>query len=98
LSAGIGIDLRVEHEQFHVGPVLQDHFGDVLKSNVTERAVTAHHPDFGQLANFLIRHQSVVQVRVREILGFGNDPVRALEQRVTKAFRHHGAPGVIEYD
>ncbi len=63
LSAGVGVDLRVEHERLDVGPVLQDHLGHVLVADVAHAAVAADYPDLGQLDDFLVGHQRVGEVR-----------------------------------
>ena len=62
LAAGVGVDLRVEHERLDVGPVLQDHLGHVLVADVAHAAVAADHPDLGQLDDFLVGHQRIGEV------------------------------------
>ena len=47
LSAGVRIDLRVEHQHFHVRPILQHHLRSVLVADVADAAVAAHHPNLG---------------------------------------------------
>ena len=63
LAAGVGVDLRVEHERLDVGPVLQDDLGHVLVADVAHAAVAADHPDLGQFDDFLVGHQRVGEVR-----------------------------------
>ena len=57
LAAGVRVNLRVEHQDLHVRPVLQHDLRNVLESDVTERAVAADDPHLRQLADFLLRHQ-----------------------------------------
>ena len=68
LAAGVGVDLRVEHERLDVGPVLQDHLGHVLVADVAHAAVAADYPDLGQLDDFLVGHQRVGEVRELVVL------------------------------
>ena len=70
LPAGVGVDLRVEHQHLHVGPVLQHHLRDVLVADVAHAAVAADHPDLGQLDDFLVGHQRVGKVREVVVLFF----------------------------
>ena len=62
LAAGVGVDLRVEHEDLDVGAVLQNDLGDVLIADVAHAAVAADGPDLGQFDDFLIGHQRVGEV------------------------------------
>ena len=73
LAAGIGIHLRVEHQHLHVRPILQNDLGDVLETDVAQRAVAADDPDLGQFADFLIGHQRVFEMGEREIIRFRHD-------------------------
>ena len=78
LAAGVGIHLGVEHEHFHVRPVLQDDLGHVLEPDVAERAVAADDPDLRQFADFLVGHQRVVEMREHEQIGRGHDTFLAV--------------------
>jgi hypothetical protein len=69
LSAGVRVDLRVEHQHLHVGPVLQHHLRRVLVADVAHAAVAAHHPDLGQLDDLLVGHQRISEVREVVVLG-----------------------------
>jgi len=79
LSARVGVHLRVEHEQLHVGTVLEDNLGHVLEPNVPQRTIPADHPDFGKLTNFLIGHERVVHVGVPEVFGRADDVLLAIQ-------------------
>ena len=68
LSAGVGVDLRIEHQRLDVRPVLQDHLRHVLVADVAHAAVAADHPDLGQLDDFLVGHQRVGEVRELVVL------------------------------
>ena len=57
LAAGVGIDLRIQHQGFYVRAILQNHFGGVLIPDVAHASVAAHHPDFRKFQNFLVGHQ-----------------------------------------
>ncbi len=96
LSAGVGVDLRVEHEHLHVGAVLQDDLGDILETDVAEGAVAADHPDLGQFANFLVGHAGVVEAGEREVFGVGHDVGIASQQVVAESLRRDRAAGMID--
>ena len=73
LAAGVGVDLRVEHEHLDVGPVLQDDLGGVLVADVADAAVAADHPDLGQLDDLLVGHERVGKVREVVVLFLADD-------------------------
>ena len=73
LAAGVGVDLRVEHQNLDVGPVLQDDLGHILVADVAHAAVAADRPDLGQLDDLLIGHQRVGEVGEVVVLLGGND-------------------------
>ena len=77
LSAGVGVDLRVEHQRLDVGPVLQDHLGHVLVADVAHAAVAADYPDLGQFDDFLIGHQRIGEVRELVVLALADDAALA---------------------
>ena len=96
LAAGVGVDLRIEHQRLDVGPVLQDDLGHVLVADVAHAAVAANHPDLGQFDDFLVGHQGVGEVRELVVLAIGDDtalrcPVRGIRDRVrTMSARRSG--------
>ena len=75
LAAGVGVNLRVEHEDLDVGAVLQDHLGHVLVADVAHAAVAADDPDLGQFDDFLVGHSASVKWREVVVL-FVVDDVR----------------------
>ena len=77
LAAGVGVDLRIEHQRLDVGPVLQDHLGHVLVADVAHAAVAADHPDLGQLDDFLVGHQRIGEVRELVVLALVEALLRA---------------------
>ena len=87
LAAGVRIDLRIEHEDLDVGPVLQDDLGDVLIADVAHAAVAADGPDLGQLDNFLIGHERVSEVAEVVILSQSSMTIRSSRVRRMSARR-----------
>ena len=81
LAAGVGVDLRVEHQDLDVGAVLQHDLGHVLVADVAHAAVAADGPDLGQLDDFLVGHQRVGEVgEVVILLGVDDVLVRAVRR------------------
>ena len=82
LSAGVRVDLRVEHQHLHVGPVLQDHLRHVLVADVAHAAVAADYPDLGQFDDLLVGHQRIGKVREVVVLFLADHVRLAGEQNV----------------
>ena len=47
LTARVGVNLGVEHEHLHIGPVLENYLRDILEADITEGAIAANDPDLG---------------------------------------------------
>src|SRR5208282_528255 len=52
LSSGVGVELGVEHDYLHVGPILQNPLRRVLIADVTHAAIATDRPYLGQLKDF----------------------------------------------
>ncbi len=63
LAAGVGVDLRVQHQRLDVGTILEDHLRGVLVADVAHAAVAADDPDLRQLEDLLVGHHRVAEVR-----------------------------------
>ena len=96
MAAGVGVDLGVQHHHFDVGTVLQDDFGDVLEADVSQSAVAADDPHFGQFFDFLIGHESVVQPRQPKVFFFGDHVFVAFQQVAGEAFGDDGSTGMLD--
>ena len=96
LAAGVGVDLRIEHEDLDVGPVLQDHLGHVLVADVAHAAVAADHPDLGEFDDLLIGHEGIGEVGEVVILLVVDDVLVAGEEDVGEALGDNGAAGVVD--
>ena len=95
LSAGIRVHLRIQHQRLHVRAVLQDDLGHVLVADVAHAAIAAHHPNLGQLNDFLVGHQRIGKVRQVIVLFLVNHVRVASQDDVGNALRQHRAPRVV---
>ena len=95
LSASVGVQLSVEHKDFDVGTVLQNHLRGVLIADVSHAAIAADGPHLWQLKHFLIGHQCIAEVREFVVFARGDNFLFALEQRIGEPLRNDGAPCVI---
>src|SRR5207248_11299669 len=87
-----------EHQHLHVWAILENDFGDVLETDVTQRAITAYNPDFRQLTHFLIGHERVFEMSQREVAGFSHDAFIFLDQRIAQTLWNDGSASMIQND
>ena len=97
MATGVGVHLRIQHQQLHVRTVLQDHLGDVLETNIAHGTITTDSPDLGHLTDFLIGHQRVIKVRQFKVFAFAAHAVVTLDQRGSQTLGRHRTARVVEH-
>ena len=67
-----------------------------METDVAYGAVATDDPDFGRLADFLLGHERIIEVRECEVAGFARDVFGAIEERIDEALGDNGAAGAID--